>query len=308
MATVTYDNNKNYQSLINDAVSSGDMRAAAQFEQLRNEKIAGEGITNYQTTNNYSSYRPTASDTDGTSSQAASGSGSTSAVATTYIDPSGNTQTGYFINGETYKDPYGNQRIESGSMVDTAGGVYQMTDMGSLKIGESGTLTAYLNSGKYTPAASDAGGSAAYSYQNPYSYSSYDDFYSKNGYGSLTTAQQAAVDAYVQQALNSIEAQKKTVNEDSDEMARQAYISYMQSKNALPQQLGAAGYNGGMADSQLLALETGLQNNQNDIAKNRASSLYSLDSAATDAKLQGSIQAAQQQAAVAEAAINAWNN
>lgn len=53
---MAYDKNTDYQAMINDAVAKGDYTSAAVFEQQRNEKIAGEGITNYQPTNNYSQY------------------------------------------------------------------------------------------------------------------------------------------------------------------------------------------------------------------------------------------------------------
>lgn len=53
---MAYDKNTDYQAMINDAVAKGDYTSAAVFEQQRNEKIKGEGITDYQTTNNYSQY------------------------------------------------------------------------------------------------------------------------------------------------------------------------------------------------------------------------------------------------------------
>ena len=142
---------------------------------------------------------------------------------------------------------------------------------------------------------------------NTTSNTTYDDYYNNNGYSQLSATQKAAIDAYVSKAVNNINTQKTTVNQDADELARQAYISYMQSKTSLPQQLAASGYSGGLADSQLLSLDTNLQNNQNKIEQNRTNTLTSLDSDSTDAQLQGSIEAADQQAAVAQAAISAFN-
>lgn len=136
----------------------------------------------------------------------------------------------------------------------------------------------------------------------------YDDYFNNSGYLKMLEAQRAARDAYVQQAVNNINKQKTTVNQDAKELARQAYISYMQSKKDLPQQLSAAGYSGGLADSQLLGLDTSLQNNQNSIEQNRSNTLSSLDSAITNAQLQADITSAEQQAAVAQAAIDAFNN
>ena len=45
---------------------------------------------------------------------------------TTYIDPNNQQQTGYIINGVTYKDPYGQNRVDVGSKVQTGGGWYQL--------------------------------------------------------------------------------------------------------------------------------------------------------------------------------------
>lgn len=45
---------------------------------------------------------------------------------TSYIDPSGKQQTGWIINGTTYKDPYGQNRVDVGSKVQTGGGWYQL--------------------------------------------------------------------------------------------------------------------------------------------------------------------------------------
>lgn len=50
-----YDVNADYQAYINDAVARGDFKSAAMYEQLRNQKIIGEGL-DYATTNLYGSY------------------------------------------------------------------------------------------------------------------------------------------------------------------------------------------------------------------------------------------------------------
>lgn len=58
---MAYNKDTDYQALINKAVASGDYRAAAQYEQARNEKIAdlnasGTNKWNAQSTNKYSQY------------------------------------------------------------------------------------------------------------------------------------------------------------------------------------------------------------------------------------------------------------
>lgn len=51
----TYNPNTDYQALINQAVANGDYLTAAQAEQLRNQKIVGEGSP-YDLTYNYTQY------------------------------------------------------------------------------------------------------------------------------------------------------------------------------------------------------------------------------------------------------------
>lgn len=52
---MAYDKNKDYTTLINDAVNSGDYYSAAQYERQRNEKITNEGL-DYATTNRFSGW------------------------------------------------------------------------------------------------------------------------------------------------------------------------------------------------------------------------------------------------------------
>lgn len=159
-----------------------------------------------------------------------------------------------------------------------------------------------------------SGGSGLYNYstattpQYPYGYSSLEDLKDALGYTQQSEAEQAAIDAYIKQQVNSLSSQKSDINQSADDMARQAYISYMQSADKMPQALAAAGYSGGMADSQRLALESQLQNNQNQIAMNRDSAITDVDTAINNAKLEGSIQGAQAQAQLGQEAITAYNN
>lgn len=60
MATPVYGYNKDtdYSKLMQEAAQKGDMARAAIYEAQRNEKIAGEGLNQYQATNQYASYLP----------------------------------------------------------------------------------------------------------------------------------------------------------------------------------------------------------------------------------------------------------
>ncbi len=53
-----YQKDTDYAKLMQDAVKNGDMARAAIYEAQRNEKIAGEGLTQHLQTNQYSSYLP----------------------------------------------------------------------------------------------------------------------------------------------------------------------------------------------------------------------------------------------------------
>lgn len=53
-----YNKDTDYQALINEAVAKNDYARAAIYEQQRNEKIFGEGVTGVQATNLYSHYLP----------------------------------------------------------------------------------------------------------------------------------------------------------------------------------------------------------------------------------------------------------
>lgn len=169
-----------------------------------------------------------------------------------------------------------------------------------------------INKG-YTQYAYDGTYSAAQNYikanqtpESKYQFGSLDELWEAGGYDRVSAAEQAAIDAYIKQTVNGLESQKSGVNQSADEAARQAYISYMQSQATMPQALAASGYSGGMADSQRLALETGLQNNQKDIMLNRDNALNDIQTAIINAQLEGSIQGAQSQAQLGRDAISAF--
>lgn len=60
-----------------------------------------------------------------------SGNKKNTAVKTSYVAPDNTTQTGYIINGVTYKDEAGKERIDAGSIVTAGGKKYLLTQNGS---------------------------------------------------------------------------------------------------------------------------------------------------------------------------------
>lgn len=78
-------------------------------------------------------------------SSSSGGSSASSATKTSYIDASGNKQTGYILNGTTYTDAAGTTPVGVGSIVDTAGGQYIKTSTGSMLYAD------YLKNNGVTP-------------------------------------------------------------------------------------------------------------------------------------------------------------
>lgn len=64
-----YDKNTDYMKLMEEAAKNGDMARAAIYEAQRNEKIAGEGLTQYQPTSRYASYLPGSGSAQGSQPQ-----------------------------------------------------------------------------------------------------------------------------------------------------------------------------------------------------------------------------------------------
>lgn len=123
---------------------------------------------------------------------------------------------------------------------------------------------------------------------------SFEDFLNSSGYGTYSEQTQAAIRAAVQQAILGYNRQIQNTDEETEKLARQAYIAKMLGQKNLNQQLSANGYAGGMADSQMIATETDYQNQLNDIEEQRLQVIAELQEAITQAQLSGDMQAAQE--------------
>ena len=133
-----------------------------------------------------------------------------------------------------------------------------------------------------------------------------EEFMAQYGADQYSAQTQARIQAAVQQAVNGYNQQIETTNRDSDELARQAYIAKMLGQKNLDQQLSAAGYTGGMADSQRIQAETAYQNNLKDIELQKAETIRQLQQAIQDARLAGDMQAAQELAAYLQSLQSQW--
>ncbi len=122
--------------------------------------------------------------------------------------------------------------------------------------------------------------------------------------GQIANANNAAVE----QGVDRLNSQKSTINQGFDDSARQAYITSMQSKNALPQQLAVQGVNGGASETAMLGLNTNYENNLNSINTNRQNSLLGIDNAVLDLKNSGELSTAEQTLQNNQAALTAYQN
>ena len=144
---------------------------------------------------------------------------------------------------------------------------------------------------------------------NPYGqYESFDEFLSGMGYDSYADATQQAIRAAVQQAIGGYNQQIEDTNEDSKELARQAYVNMMMGGKNLDQQLAAGGYAGGMADSQRIALQANYENDLNNLERQRVATINELQRAITNAQLTGDMQTAQELASYLQQIQGQWNN
>lgn len=126
-----------------------------------------------------------------------------------------------------------------------------------------------------------------------YSNMTFQNYLDQSGYNAYQTQMQDYIKAAVDKAVNGYQTQIDTANQDSDKLAKQAYVAKMLGEKNLDQKLSAAGYAGGMADSQRIQSESSYQNNLNDIETQRADTVKQLQQAISDAQLTGDMQTAQ---------------
>ncbi len=126
------------------------------------------------------------------------------------------------------------------------------------------------------------------SYSKIYNYDDFLAFLSDSGYAESAKKQKDALDESLALQISDLENQKENINQSSDELARQAYISYLVSSKDLPEKISATGLNGGAADNLYLSLANEYQNNYNEIGKERQNKLNETDNAISKAKLSNS--------------------
>lgn len=167
-------------------------------------------------------------------------------VTTQYIDPSGQSQTGYIVNGRTYTDPAGTQRIANGSIVGTNGGIYEMTDAGGIP---------------YIPKAVNEN---AFAEENEMLKQQMQDLFEQ---------QQQAQQLRIDQAVRDVQNQIPQLNQQYDKTARQAYINYRLGNRDAAEGLAALGLGStGLSESTLAGNQNQYQSliNQSELERNNA--------------------------------------
>lgn len=122
----------------------------------------------------------------------------------------------------------------------------------------------------------------------------FEDFYNRMGGADFEKKLRESINASVQQAVNSYEAQKQETEQDAQEMARQAYVAKLLGEKNMAQRLAAGGYAGGMAESAMLESETNYQNNLAEIQRQRQRALDEIQRAIDNARLTGDMEMANQ--------------
>ncbi len=123
------------------------------------------------------------------------------------------------------------------------------------------------------------------SYSKIYNYKDFLSFLQGSGYADAAKKKKEQQTAALNSQLKDFENQKKQVSAEAEDLARQAYISYISSAKDLPEQLSAKGMTGGAADNVYLSLVNEYQNNYNDISKQKSSRLSAVDDSISKAKL-----------------------
>ena len=139
-------------------------------------------------------------------------------------------------------------------------------------------------------------------------YGSFQEFVGDTGYDDYAEQMKAAIQASVDQAVNGYKGQIDTTNQQSDDMARQAWVAKRLAEKNMNQQLSANGYSGGMADSQKISLESSYQDQLTDIEKQRLQTVKDLETAINNAQLTGDMQAAQELSAMLQQIQSQWNS
>ena len=230
---------------------------------------------------------------------------SSSKYYTTVTESNGTKSDGYIQDGVSYYND-GTPINKGASVVDSTGKTWV----------KGGDPDAGLTMDEYFAKYGVSGGSSN-SYKPNYgdmgdelSYNPYEEAYreSQKRLEEMEAQIREQNRLAVEQGTNRLNAQKSNINQAADENARQAYVQYMQSQKALPQQLASQGVSGGATETANLGLQTAYQNNVNAINQNKANRLQEIDNAIVDLQNTGDLSTVEQVLANNQAALDAYMN
>lgn len=253
-------------------------------------------------------------------------------IAVQYWDKNGNRQIGYMINGQTYVDQAGTQRIGEGSRVPTGGGWYEMTANGGVKI-PGYTQTTYEDA--YGNKNIAYIGQDGLTYQNPVTgeripvgsiVNTANGKYvmTANGGVPITDAeieqqrQNRIFQQRQQQAIDAINAATDAgvlayqqmipgINSQYDTAAKQLYTNFMQENQAMPEQLAKMGLSGqGISESTAASLANSYQGNLSASELARRSAIQDVNNQVANLRAEAEAQKAQTAYDLSGEQFRAW--
>lgn len=193
------------------------------------------------------------------------------AIPLTYTDASGRRRIGYSIDNRMYEDEAGQRRIENGSIVTNASGTqtWIMTPQGGVEYGA-------WREQQQKSTRSDA--------QNR-----------------LQQAQSAAMQAAQTRTaleVEQLEAQRPDIGRQYDALARENYLGYQNSREALANSLASQGlYNSGYSDSAQIAQQNGYRTRSFENEQERLRALTALEQQISAARQNGAAELSELEAA-----------
>ena len=320
--TPSYNVGTDYASMTEKAAKNGDYAAAAYYEQQRNKKIAGEGITQYKPEYIYQKYAKDYDDAQKAELERGYQTAAERAQGTGYLESALNELQNRGQQGTEYdaalKELQG-QRWQ-GTEYDDAlkelqgkkwdGSAYD--DALKALQGQRWQGTEYddalkeLQGKKWDGSAYDDALKALQGQR--WQGTEYDDalkeLQGQKWQGTEYDEVLAALQDQLQQqlaanetesakqtelALMKIQQQKEEATKKYDSTDRQLYLDMMNGQKALPEQLARAGYTGGASESSLLKNRLTYEQALRENESGRADALTALDIAGNEAALQQQI-------------------
>lgn len=192
------------------------------------------------------------------------------ATQTVYIDPEGRRQTGYIIDGLTYTDPQGTNRVPVGSMVQTGGGVYQLTNQGGVRIGN--TLPVATATGRTASATLPSANSA--------------EQYIKDIYEAQKRAQLSALESAYNQNLQELDAAAQKIPQQYQSARNETAGQSEVQRQAFNEYATGSGLGSGAQAQARLALSNTLQRNLADISRAESDALANIENQQTQLAIQ----------------------